>query len=159
MQELADRCGLSQPFLSQIENSRAMPSLMTLHRIAQALGTSTVALLDPAFSEITLVRAGDGESFLLNEGARTRFLTPGEGHRLEANETIAEPGAAQDFVSHEGQEVVFVLEGTMTVDLMGREPTHLSTGDTMSYPSETPHRWSAGDSGARFVIITSPPSF
>lgn len=136
-----------------------MPSLITLHRVAQALGASTVGLLNPTASEVTLVRAGEGESFLLNEGARTRFLTPGEGHRIEANETIAEAGAAQDFTSHEGQEVVLVLEGTMTVDLADREPIRLYTGDTLSYSSETPHRWIAGDSGVRFVIMTSPPSF
>ena len=67
MQELADRCDLSQPFLSQIENSRAMPSLYALHRVAQALGTTTVALLDPTYSEVTLVRADDGASFMLFE--------------------------------------------------------------------------------------------
>ncbi|MDE0137587.1 MAG: helix-turn-helix transcriptional regulator, partial [bacterium] len=31
LQQLASRCGLSQPFLSQLENGKAMPSLMALH--------------------------------------------------------------------------------------------------------------------------------
>ncbi|MEI7548498.1 MAG: helix-turn-helix transcriptional regulator, partial [Actinomycetota bacterium] len=38
MVELADRAGLSQPFLSQIENGRARPSMQSLYRIATALG-------------------------------------------------------------------------------------------------------------------------
>ena len=159
MQELADRCDLSQPFLSQIENSRAMPSLFALHRVAQALGTTTVALLDPAVSEVTLVRAGEGEAFFLAEGARTRFLTPGEGRRLEANETVAEPNIVSDVIVHEGEEVVHVLEGSLEIRLEGRDPIPLSPGDTVLYPSTTPHQWASGDTGARFLIITSPPSF
>ena len=159
MQELADRCGLSQPFLSQIENSRAMPSLFALHRVAQALGTTTVGLLDPAHSEVTLVRADEGEAFVLAQGAKTRFLTPGEGHRLEANETVAEPNIVSDVIVHEGQEVVHVLEGSMQIRLEGRDPILLDRGDTVLYPSMTPHQWVSGDDGTRFLIITSPPSF
>ena len=159
MQELADRCGLSQPFLSQIENSRAMPSLYALHRVAQALGTTTVGLLDPAYSEVTLIRADDGESFMLFEGARTRFLTPGEGHRLEANETVAEAGIVSDKIVHEGQELIRVLGGSLEVRLEGRDPVELHPGDTILYPSMTPHQWISGDDGARFLMVTSPPSF
>ena len=159
MQELADRCGLSQPFLSQIENSRAMPSLFALHRVAQALGTTTVGLLDPAHSEVTLVRADEGEAFVLAEGARTRFLTPGEGHRLEANETVAEAGVVSDVIVHEGQELIRLLEGSLRVLLEDREPIELQPGDTILYPSMTPHQWISGDAGARFLIVTSPPSF
>lgn len=159
MQELADRCDLSQPFLSQIENSRAMPSLYALHRVAQALGTTTVALLDPTYSEVTLVRANEGASFMLFEGATTRFLTPGEGHRLEANEIVVEAGFLSDKIVHEGQELIFLLEGSLAVLLDARDPVVLHRGDTLSYPSMTPHQWTSGDAGARFVIVTSPPSF
>lgn len=159
MQELADRCGLSQPFLSQIENSRAMPSLYALHRVAQALGTTTVALLDPAYSEVTLVRADEGHSFMLFEGATTRFLTPGEGHRLEANEIVVEAGFLSEKIVHEGQELIRMLEGSLEVRLEGRDPVVLHPDDTLLYPSMTPHQWISGDAGARFLIITSPPSF
>ena len=159
MQELADRCGLSQPFLSQIENSRAMPSLFALHRVAQALGTTTVGLLDPAYSEVTLVRADEGEAFVLAEGARTRFLTPGEGHRLEANETVAEANIVSDVIVHEGQELVRLLDGSLKIRLGDKQPIELRPGDTVMYPSMTPHQWISGDAGARFLIVTSPPSF
>ena len=159
MQELADRCGLSQPFLSQIENSRAMPSLYALHRVAQALGTTTVALLDPTYSEVTLVRADEGASFMLFEGATSRILTPGEGHRLEANEIVVAAGFLSDEIVHEGQELIRVLEGSLEMRLKGRDPIVLRRGDTILYPSTTPHQWTSGDAGARFLIVTSPPSF
>ena len=43
--DLAERAGLSQPFLSQVENGRARPSMSSLHRIATALGTAGVMFL------------------------------------------------------------------------------------------------------------------
>jgi HTH-type transcriptional repressor of puuD len=41
MRELAARAGMSQPFLSNLENARAMPSVSTLYRLANALGGRT----------------------------------------------------------------------------------------------------------------------
>lgn len=159
MQELAAECELSQPFLSQIENSQAMPSLSALHRVAQALGTTTVGLLDPAYSAVTLVRAGAGESFLLSDGATVRFLTPGDGHRLEANEITAKAGFVSDVLSHEGEELLRILEGSITVRLDGTDPIGLSAGDTLSYPATIPHEWTSGTEGARFIILSTPPFF
>ncbi len=160
MQKLAEQCELSQPFLSQIENSRAMPSLFALHRVAQALGTTTVALLEPEYAAVAVVRADDGERFILADGATVRFLVPGAGNRLEANETTAAPGVEMEHaITHDGQELIHVLAGSVSVDLEGQNSTQLELGDTMVYPATTPHRWRAGESGARFLIVSSPPSF
>ena len=58
LQQVADLCGLSQPFLSQLENGKAMPSLLALHQVAAALGTSGRELLRPsAPADISLIRA------------------------------------------------------------------------------------------------------
>ena len=71
--ELAERAGLSQPFLSQVENGRAQPSMASLYRIASALGTTPQALFGglanaaaPALARATgtdvATIATDGES-------------------------------------------------------------------------------------------------
>src|SRR5262245_57925144 len=55
---VAERSGLSVPFLSQIENDRARPSTSSLEKVADALRTTAVELLaaaDPACS-VDLVR-------------------------------------------------------------------------------------------------------
>ena len=77
----------------------------------------------------------------------------------EANEIVVEAGFLSDKIVHEGQELIFVLEGSLEVLLEGRDPVVLHAGDTLSYPSMTPHQWTAGMTAARFVIVTSPPSF
>lgn len=55
------RSGLSVPFLSQIENERARPSMRSLERVADALETTAVELLAASDTTRTvdLVRADD----------------------------------------------------------------------------------------------------
>src|SRR5215216_1630999 len=61
MRALATRAGMSQPFLSNLENARAMPSIATLYRIAAALGASPRDFLPrEGAAQFSLVRAGEG---------------------------------------------------------------------------------------------------
>ncbi|MCY4372075.1 MAG: XRE family transcriptional regulator [bacterium] len=161
LQQLASRCGLSQPFLSQLENGKAMPSLMALHNVAQALKTTAHDLLQPQGRlDISLVRHGEGDTYQLVEGASVRFLTRGGSHLMEPNEVEFQPGAGTVNAGHEGEEVIYVLEGRMRVELEGSEPVELARGDVYTYPATTPHTMTAaGQAGCRFLVVTSPPSF
>ena len=161
MQQLAARCGLSQPFLSQLENGKAMPSLMALHKVAQALETTAHNLLQPSEQlEVSLVRRGDGDSYPLVEGASVRFLTRGHAHLMEPNEVVFEPDTATVNAGHEGEEVIYVLDGCLRVELDGSDPVDLVRGDVYTYPATIPHTMTAtGQAGCRFLVVTSPPSF
>ena len=130
LQQLASRCGLSQPFLSQLENGKAMPSLMALHNVAQALATTAHSLLQPQERlEVSLVRHGEGETYQLVKGASVRFLTRGGSHLMEPNEVAFEPGAGTVNAGHEGEEVIYVLEGCLRVELEGSESVEVAVGD------------------------------
>ena len=161
LQQLASRCGLSQPFLSQLENGKAMPSLMALHHVAQALETTAHSLLQPPERlEISLVRHGEGDTYQLVEGASVRFLTRGDAHLMEPNEVEFEPGAGTVNDGHEGEEVIYVLEGCLRVELEGSPLVELARGDVYTYPATIPHTMTvAGRAGCRFLVVTSPPSF
>ncbi len=161
LQQLASRCGLSQPFLSQLENGKAMPSLLALHKVAQALETTAHSLLLPQEGlDISLVRHGEGEIYQLVEGASVRFLTRGASHLMEPNEVAFDPGTATVNLGHEGEEVIYVLEGCLRVGLEGSRPVELNRGDVYTYPATIPHTMTAaGEAGCRFLVVTSPPSF
>lgn len=61
---VAERSGLSVPFLSQVENERARPSRHSLEKVAAALGTTAATLLaaaDPA-GGVDVVRADEGST-------------------------------------------------------------------------------------------------
>lgn len=46
LQEVADKCGLSKSMISKIENDKTIPSVATLVKIAQTLGTNISQLLE-----------------------------------------------------------------------------------------------------------------
>ncbi|MCZ7531967.1 MAG: XRE family transcriptional regulator [Acidimicrobiia bacterium] len=162
LQQLADLCGLSQPFLSQLENGKATPSLMALHQVAAALGTSAQVLLQPdTTNEVSLVRGAEARCYQLGEGATARFLVERAHHHIEANLITVEHGAESgSHLSHDGEETVYVLDGSISVDLDGYDAVDLEVGDAYTYPSTRPHGWrNIGKGTAQFLFISSPPSF
>jgi len=46
-EQLAERSGFSQQYISGLENGRRNPTVVTLYEIADALGSTPVALLAP----------------------------------------------------------------------------------------------------------------
>ena len=160
LQTLADRCAVSPPFLSQLENGRAMPSILTLHRVAVGLGTTAQALLagdDP--DVFSIVRADEGAAYPLGDGGVARFLVRGR-HSMEPNEMSLDAGFSTEHLSHAGEELIHVIEGRVKIDLAGVRSETLEPGDTFCYPATLEHNISASDDGpAKLLIISSPPSF
>jgi transcriptional regulator with XRE-family HTH domain len=46
-EQLAEKCGLSQQYLSGLEQGRRNPTIVTLYELANALGVSQVDLVRP----------------------------------------------------------------------------------------------------------------
>lgn len=159
---LARKVKLSQPFLSQIENGRARPSLMSLHRIAEALGTTPQALFGGASdSEVgpVVVRANEVRMVDVHSDADAtasesicQLLIAGDApfHMLEFDGL---PTAFLDYFSHDGFEATYVIAGRMEIDIDGTI-TELGPGDSISYSSRLPHRLrAAGTRRSRVLLI------
>lgn len=160
LQDVADRSGVSQPFLSQLENGRSMPSLLTLHRVARALGTTTQGLLsDEDTDAVSLVRQGEGREYELVPGTTVRFLASGR-RTMEPNEVRVRAGSDSGaHLEHQGEELIFVIDGEIEVTV-GSRVVRLGPDDTLLYPATMPHYFRAvGRRRARFLMVSSPPSF
>jgi len=147
---VAERSGLSVPFLSQVENERARPSRPSLERIADALGTTAVELLaaaDPACS-VDVVRA-DGEAFAPAE-ARVRPLVRGH-HQLHATEFTGDHDAGRE-LQHRNDKLMYVADGAVEVEAEGRAH-RLGRGDTMYLTGGVRHRWRATVPDTRVVVV------
>lgn len=163
MATLARRAKVSQPFLSQVENGRAMPSLASLYRIARALGVTVQTLLhtDQVDERINVVRAHEGRAVGGEDaGFRERFLIPGQ-RLMQSGEITAAPGSDSGHVAtHQGEELLYVISGQVRMEFEGSEPVTLSGGDSLYYPATVPHRWFAvGDRPVRFLFVHTPPDF
>ena len=57
-------------------------------------------------------------------------------------------------VSHEGEEFFFVLKGKVVVQLEGKDPVVLETGESIYFDSRRGHLYaSAGDTDARILCV------
>ncbi|WP_069884909.1 helix-turn-helix domain-containing protein [Streptomyces luteocolor] len=150
---VAERSGLSVPFLSQIENERARPSMRSLQRVADALCTTDVELLaaaDPART-VEVVRAGDDTDL---EGstpaARVRELARGH-HQLHALEFIGDHDEGREF-QHRNDELMYVVEGAVEMEAEGRA-YRLGRGDSLFLTGGVRHRWRATEPDTRVLVV------
>lgn len=154
---LAGLTTLSQPFLSQVENGRARPSMESLRRIAAALGTTPQALFGgpvlPAGAP-NVTRRDAVAALPLAPGASSicRVLLAGDApvHLVEFD------GLPTDFLEtweHDGFEAVYVVTGEVEVEVDGAV-TQLGAGEVVSYAARLPHRHrSVGNEPARILLV------
>lgn len=159
--EVARETGLSTGFLSQVENGLTNVSLGALYRIAGALRTTAPDLLaDGAEPIVSVVRRDEGAWSTSNESdppQLARMLTTTPRRRMELRESVVPPGFRTDPPwTHAGEEILFVLEGSISVELEGHGLETLHQGDTMVFSANAPHRWIGGDSESRILNIVVP---
>ncbi|MEV8268509.1 XRE family transcriptional regulator [Microbacterium sp. NPDC076911] len=160
MRALATAADISQPFLSQIESGNTMPSVVTLFRIAKALGLSP-SVLFPAVPEpepILLTRREDGKHVRVAEsddGATSRILSSGTARAATVQEyRIAGGPYAGDWFESDGEIVVYVTEGEVTVFIDGRGEWVLRAGDSLAHPGALRNRWAVlGPEPATVLLV------
>ena len=167
LQDVADKAGCSESLVSKIENGRALPSLTTLHRIADALQTTVGRLCAaPDGRQGVVSRRGERPVVQMDpvrrgEGICMERLIPYDGaHLLQGNIHIVAPGGGSEgALSHDGEEVGFVIEGTLELTV-GSETYLLQAEDSFSFRSRLPHSYrNPGTVRTRVIFINTPPSF
>ncbi|MEA5455775.1 XRE family transcriptional regulator [Sinomonas sp. JGH33] len=157
--QLAERTGLSHPFLSQLERGHARPSMVSLDRIASALGTTQVQLI--AAGDPGRRAPDDGRPDVLRaaEGARTEF-PHGEVRLLTRGRRAFDPiewrGANTDlgdYFRHREDEFIYVVSGSLTLDLEQDGMVRLEAGDSVYYRGGTAHRWCSPDGSPYHLVV------
>ncbi len=141
LQQVSERVGLSIGFLSQIERGASTPSLSSLCNIAEALGTSIDAFVPTPRQSGAVSRQGERETFSLGDARRTyELLGRGfPGAKLHPSLVRRPPGHMSEFMRNEGEDFVYVLEGSMLLEVDG-ERHILNKGDSVHFQSHLPHR-------------------
>jgi transcriptional regulator with XRE-family HTH domain len=130
--QVAAASGLSQPFLSRLELGRARPSMRSLFRIAEALGTTQQALLAEGGTSPYDAAAGGG----------ARLLRHGPG--TDVTEFAGLPSEFAEYFSHDRHELLYVVCGTLEVELREDGLSRLSTlraRDSVEYAGRVEHRF------------------
>jgi transcriptional regulator with XRE-family HTH domain len=149
LRELAERCGVSAPMLSQVERGETSPTLQVAARIAAGLELrlSQLLRLDEQ-GAVTVVRAGERRQGPgCGSGHSYEILTPPlPGQRAELSRHVLAPGARTggpgDPPMHEpgSRETALVLCGTVELRCDG-QLLRLGAGDCVTFDADLPHHF------------------
>jgi transcriptional regulator with XRE-family HTH domain len=164
LRDLAARCGVSAPMLSQVERGDTSPTLAVGSRIAAGLDLSHSQLrrLDEG-DAVAVVRRGDRRSGGPNgHGHRYEIVTPpGPGQRAEVSVHTLAPGAATggpaDPPMHEpgSRETALVTHGSVRL-LIDDAAHELREGDAVTFDADLPHHFeNPGDAEAEILAVVS----
>lgn len=166
LRDVAERAGCSESLLSKIENGKAAPSLQTLHRVTEALGTTVAACFSDQDAEpLTVYRAGQRPTIklgtphsALGQPSLERLTPYATGRALNANLHVVPPGAGSEgMLKHAGEEVGFVLEGLIELSVDGQAVV-VAAGGSFFFQSSLPHSYrNVGTEIARIVWVNTPP--
>lgn len=169
LRDLAERCGVSAPMLSQVERGETSPTLQVAARIAAGLHLRLSQLLRlDEDGAVTIVRAGErrqgpGTAGGRGEGGhRYEVLTPPlPGQRAELSRHVLAAGAATggpgDPPMHEpgSRETTLVETGRVILHCDGAAH-ELERGDCVTFDADLPHRFeNPGPDEATFLGIVS----
>ncbi|MEH7126279.1 XRE family transcriptional regulator [Bacillus sp. JJ1532] len=141
--DLAEKTGLSQGLLSQIERGLVDPTVSNFWKICTALNTPINYFFDGSKENQFVIRKGEHRLLQLsNDIVRYHELMP--SHLSDEQILLVEilPGeqSEMELVSHPGVEFGYVIQGEMNIAL-GEDEISLQAGDSIYFQSTTPHRY------------------
>ena len=161
-EELANRSELSKGFISQVESEQTSPSIATLVDILECLGTN----LRDFFSESVDEKIVFGkEDYFTSEnegqGRRITWVIPNaQKNKMEPIlVTLSGGGRSDTHDPHEGEEFGYVLEGSLVLHL-GDAVYKIQKGESFCFdPEKTHFIENLNERPAKFLWISTPPSF
>ena len=163
--QLGQHTDLSTGMLSKIERGQLFPTLPTLLRIARAFGLGLEHFFTDAerrpFAIMRKVdrprlpdRAGSADPAYYVES----FDFPVADRKIEAYyASFPVGGAASAPHRHEGAELVYVLQGSLTVEVDG-ELAELEEGDALYFDPSVAHCYrQRGRAAASAIVVVTPP--
>lgn len=148
MQEVSDATGLSVGFVSQVERNLTVPSLTSLRKLARAVRQPIGTFLNKVAESSEITRASEREAFSLaaHHVSFERLSHDFEDSQLTSLLLHEPPGYRSEPVSHRGEELIFVLNGEITLEIEGLQAV-LCAGDSYHFASRRLHScWNHSDS-------------
>ena len=168
LDQLSALTGFTKGYLSKIENSKKVPPIGSLSRIAQALNTDITQLLQAAAAPSSeqgfcVVRAAQRRP-VMRGGSAFGYdyvsLADSKADKKMEPFLFTFPSEIDKYVffEHEGEEFLFVLSGKVEWQAGGNKLI-LEPGDSIYFDARLPHRGrSLGGEASALVVVYSPPS-
>jgi transcriptional regulator with XRE-family HTH domain len=160
--DLARKAGVSNGLLSQLERGIGNPSIQTLSHLARALGITIGSFFESVSATPDEVVHPHNRRHLMLADQRMiyQLLVPDMQGSLSMLYIELPPGFsnADAPFCHDGEEVVFVLSGTIEIHI-GDRARLLQSGDSIRFSSAIDHWYRTFDRQVVVITAQSPPSF
>ncbi len=159
VQDLADVAGLSRRMLTQIELGQANPSLVTVDKVARALGTDFAGLSrDTQSAPLSVNEPGAAMGVWSSTlGSRAALQVATQHHpAAELWEWSLQPGDRYDAQPDPtgSEELFLVLDGTLTLEVAGLAPMKVARGGSARLASDRQYAYvNGGRRAVRFVRV------
>ena len=159
-EELAERCELTKGYISQLENDLTSTSLTTFTDVLSALGTTLKEFFSDeedekiVFKEEDFIDKDTGAMKLswLVPNAQKNMLEPTMVELMPKKSTEAD-------VPHEGEEFGYVLSGAVIIHIGNKKYKCLKGESFYFTASKTHYIENPTNSIAKFIWISTPPTF
>ena len=158
LEQLAGQTGFTKGYLSKVEKSKKSPPVSTLGIIARVLGVTISAILGEEYPSVPLCLVKKGEGPLISRGGPDYSFEAIAYHfpnkKMEPFIlTLPVKPKKKNMYRHEGEELLFVLEGTMQFQYNNQEYI-VEQGDCIYFDSSLPHFGeSRGDQRVRCLMV------
>lgn len=158
--KVAHAAGVSVGFLSALERGQMSASVATLRRLARFYRMNILALFDPSESNPGRVRPEDRKVLEAGPGVRMELLSWGQTVMEPHLFRIAPDAGSGESYAHEGEEFLYILQGSLAITLDGGERHTLEEGDSFYFESSAQHSWTNPGKRETWVLwVNTPPTF
>ncbi len=162
LQDIADRAGVTKGLISQIENSRTIPSLLVLIQIVKALEVG----LDDFFNDLSFY-GKEGKILIQRKADYQKFeKEPASGYEYsriftkKVNQCTIDivlleiqPGAVRDFVQTDAFEYKYIISGSVRYVFRDQE-IELNEGDSMLFDGMLEHNpVNSGQTPVKMLVV------
>lgn len=165
LKDLGRQTGLSISYLSLVERGLSTIATVSLQSIAKCLDVSLMYFFNdgPASDERKFIyRSYDQDVVVVDKRKIYMRVAHNAGERrMDPIITVLLPGEKiedLEYLSHDGEEFIYVLEGILTWVMEGTQ-YELYPGDSVHLPSHIPHNWINLTNKTVKVLIVVTPNF
>jgi transcriptional regulator with XRE-family HTH domain len=161
LEELSKLTGFEVNFLAAIETGGVQPQLGTMIKLSKALDSAFGRLVSGTGDKLYSITRKSEHRTAARSTTRAgkkhlysyRSLAPDvKGRHMEALMVQLVAGPEKDVSMHEGEEFIFVLDGTVLLEI-GSDRFELEPGDSAYYLSTTPHFITAREGKATILAV------
>lgn len=158
LKELAEKIKSTSALLSQIEKGITNPSINTLNNLSLALDIPLYKFfIKETLKKVHIIRAANRKIVTpsKSKGVSYEILSPEPQTNMEFMILTLDPYSAskENEIGHEGQEVAFILEGEVKLNLEN-ESYVLFQGDSIKIEKFVKHNWENFTSNITKIIFT-----